>query len=77
MLESILTGAPLASRGVVVGVCTGEDALRPSMAINKELELRFVLGYTPLEFRDTLHQLAKVLIDPASDVAELASVAIG
>ncbi len=28
------------------------------MAINKEIELRFVVGYTPLEFRDTLHMLA-------------------
>ena len=29
------------------------------MAINKEIDLRFVLGYTPLEFRDTLHMLAE------------------
>ena len=36
----------------------GEDKIRPSMAINKEIELRFVVGYTPLEFRDTLHMLA-------------------
>jgi threonine dehydrogenase-like Zn-dependent dehydrogenase len=29
------------------------------MAINKEIDLRFVVGYTPLEFRDTLHMLAE------------------
>ncbi len=34
------------------------DAIRPVMAINKEVDLRFVVGYTPLEFRDTLHTLA-------------------
>jgi threonine dehydrogenase-like Zn-dependent dehydrogenase len=34
------------------------------MAINKEIDLRFVLGYTPLEFRDTLHMLAEGKIDP-------------
>ena len=36
------------------------------MAINKEIDLRFVLAYTPLEFRDTLHMLAdgKVSIGP-------------
>jgi threonine dehydrogenase-like Zn-dependent dehydrogenase len=36
------------------------------MAINKEIDLRFVVGYTPLEFRDTLHMLAegKVNADP-------------
>lgn len=33
------------------------DRLRPAMAINKEIELRFVVGYTPQ---------AKVLIDPKS-----------
>jgi threonine dehydrogenase-like Zn-dependent dehydrogenase len=34
------------------------------MAINKEIDLRFVLGYTPLEFRDTLHMLADGKVDP-------------
>jgi threonine dehydrogenase-like Zn-dependent dehydrogenase len=34
------------------------------MAINKEIDLRFVLGYTPLEFRDTLRMLAEGKIDP-------------
>ena len=34
------------------------------MAINKEIDLRFVFGYTPLEFRDTLHMLAEGKVDP-------------
>lgn len=38
------------SRVVVVGVCMEPNRLRPAMAINKEIELRFVIGYTPLEF---------------------------
>ena len=63
MIEGIVSSAPVASRVVVVGVCMGRDALRPSMAINKEVDLRFVLGYTPLEFRDTLHQLAEGTVD--------------
>jgi threonine dehydrogenase-like Zn-dependent dehydrogenase len=63
MIESIVSEAPLATRVVVVGVCMGADAFRPSMAINKELDLRFVLGYTPLEFRDTLHALAEGKVD--------------
>ncbi|MEO6511153.1 MAG: zinc-binding dehydrogenase, partial [Nocardioides sp.] len=63
MLEQVLTGAPLYSRVVVVGVCMGSDLIRPSMAVNKELDLRFVVGYTPLEFRDTLHALADGKID--------------
>ncbi|MET9257699.1 zinc-binding dehydrogenase [Streptomyces sp. NPDC003717] len=63
MLDSVLAGAPLHSRVVVVGVCMGEDVLRPSLAVNKELDLRFVVGYTPLEFRDTLHALADGTLD--------------
>jgi threonine dehydrogenase-like Zn-dependent dehydrogenase len=58
ILDGIVAAAPFFSRVVVVGVCMGEDRIRPSMAINKETDLRFVLGYTPLEFRDTLHMLA-------------------
>ena len=64
MLESILDGAPLFSRVVVVGVVVGNDQITPAMAINKEIDLRFVLGYTPLEFRDTLQMLAEGKIDP-------------
>jgi len=36
------------------------------MAINKEVDLRFVVGYTPLEFRDTLHMLAEGKIHAAA-----------
>ena len=43
----------------------GADRIRPAMAINKEIDLRFVLGYTPLEFRDTLHMLAEGKVDAA------------
>jgi len=64
VIESIIEGAPLFSRVVVVGVCVGPDRFRPAMAINKEIDLRFVVGYTPLEFRDTLHMLAEGEVDP-------------
>ena len=63
IIEQIVSGAPLFSRVVVVGVCMGADRMRPSMAINKEIELRFVVAYTPLEFRDTLHMLAEGKVD--------------
>ncbi len=64
-LPGIIASTPLFSRVVVVGVCMGQDKLRPSMAINKEIDLRFVVGYTPLEFRDTLHMLAEGKVDAA------------
>ncbi len=65
VIDDIISTAPLFSRVVVVGVCMGDDRIRPSMAINKEIDLRFVVGYTPLEFRDTLHMLAEGKVNPA------------
>jgi threonine dehydrogenase-like Zn-dependent dehydrogenase len=73
IIEQIITSAPLFSRVVVVGVCMGADKVRPSMAINKEIDLRFVLGYTPIEFRDTLHMLA----DGKVDVSPLITGTVG
>jgi len=64
VIENIIDGAPLFSRVVVVGVCVGPDRFEPALAINKEIDLRFVVGYTPLEFRDTLHMLAEGEVDP-------------
>jgi threonine dehydrogenase-like Zn-dependent dehydrogenase len=64
MIDGIIDSAPLFSRVVVVGVCVGPDRITPAMAINKEIDLRFVIGYTPLEFRDTLHMLAEGRVDP-------------
>jgi threonine dehydrogenase-like Zn-dependent dehydrogenase len=58
MIDGIIAGAPLSSRVVVAGVCMTPDTIRPAMAINKQVDLRFVVGYSPLEFRDTLHMLA-------------------
>jgi threonine dehydrogenase-like Zn-dependent dehydrogenase len=63
VLDDVITSTPLFSRVIGVGVCMGEDRIRPSMAINKEIDLRFVVGYTPLEFRDTLHMLAEGKLD--------------
>jgi len=73
IVDDIITSAPLFSRVVVVGVCMGADHIRPAMAINKEIDLRFVLGYTPLEFRDTLHMLA----DGKVNVAPLITGGVG
>jgi threonine dehydrogenase-like Zn-dependent dehydrogenase len=64
MLDSVISAAPLLSRIIGVGVCMGNDTIRPSMAINKEIDLRFVVGYSPLEFRETLHMLAEGKVDP-------------
>lgn len=66
VIEEIISTAPVFSRVVVVGVCMEPDRFRPAMAINKEIDFRFVLGYTPLEFHDALQLLAdgKVNAEP-------------
>ncbi|TFV58820.1 alcohol dehydrogenase [Mycobacterium sp. PS03-16] len=66
VIDGIIGAAPLQSRVIVVGVCMGADRLHPAMANGKEIDLRFVFGYTPLEFRDTLHMLAEGRLDASA-----------
>ncbi|BBY67800.1 dehydrogenase [Mycolicibacterium helvum] len=73
MIDGIVAAAPLNSRVVVVGVCMGSDQLRPAMALGKEIDMRFVFAYTPLEFRDTLYMLA----DGALDASALVTGKVG
>ena len=63
MIDGVLASAPLSARVIVVGVCMGADTIRPTMALSKEIDMRFVFGYTPLEFYDTLHMLADGKLD--------------
>lgn len=66
MIDGAIAAAPVASKVIVVGVCMGDDRLRPAMANGKEIDLRFVFGYTPLEFRDTLYLLADGKVDASA-----------
>ncbi len=63
VLQNIIDGAPLFSRVVVVGVCMQLDKIEPAMGNNKELDFRFTMGYSPLEYRDTLHMIANDLVN--------------
>ena len=63
IIDGLIAAAPLNTRVVVAGVCMEPDQIRPVMAINKEIDLRFVVGYGPLEFRHTLHLLAEGKVD--------------
>lgn len=58
VLNQIIDGAPLFSRVVVVGVCMQEDRIEPAIAIQKEIDLRFVFGHAPHEYRAALHMIA-------------------
>lgn len=59
VIETMMSGAQRGSRIVVVGVCMEQDHFRPFMGISKELAVQFVLGYTPEEFAQTLHNIAE------------------
>ena len=58
VVQQIIDGAPLMSRVVVVGVCMQVDRYEPALAVMKEIDLRFVINHTPLEYRDAVHMIA-------------------
>jgi threonine dehydrogenase-like Zn-dependent dehydrogenase len=64
MIDALVGQAPLRSRVIVVGVCMEPDTIRPAVAIGKEIDLRFVFGYDPAEFHQTLQWLASGRVDP-------------
>jgi threonine dehydrogenase-like Zn-dependent dehydrogenase len=59
VLQALAQAAPRGTRIVVAGVCMQTDAIEPFAFIAKEIELRFVLGYTPEEFAGSLTRLAE------------------
>lgn len=63
MLRQCIELAPLHGKIVVVGVCRPEDTLMPRIAIRKELNIQFVLGYSAEEFALVLDMLAAKRID--------------
>lgn len=65
MLDRAMRDAPPAARILVVGVCMENDSILPIIGINKELQIQFVLGYTPEEFNRTLGYIASGDIDVA------------
>lgn len=63
VLQSIVEGVPGGAQIIVAGVCMATDSIEPSLCINKQLDFRFVLGYSPQEFAATLHSIAEGRID--------------
>jgi threonine dehydrogenase-like Zn-dependent dehydrogenase len=65
VLDQLMAAAPRGTRIVVVGVCMEPDTIHPMLGIGKELNLQFVLGYTPDEFAATLRHIAEGTIPTA------------
>lgn len=63
IIDSALQAAPPRTRIVVVGVCMERDTITPFFGIGKELDLRFCLGYDPMEFQGSLRAIAEGEID--------------
>ncbi|MBR1164975.1 zinc-binding dehydrogenase [Bradyrhizobium elkanii] len=66
VLQQVFEGAPRSARVVVVGVCMETDKSEPMLGIIKELNVQYVLGYTPEEFAYSLRLIAEGKVDAAS-----------
>ena len=58
-----LAAGAAGTRLVVAGVCMQPDTVHPFFAIAKEINVQFVLAYTPDEFAESLRALAEGEID--------------
>lgn len=65
VIQKLIETSPIGSRIVVVGSCQEQDAIEPWIAISRQIELRFVVGYTYEEFSATLAAIAERRIDVA------------
>lgn len=63
IIDDVLLRARPGTRLVVAGVCMQPDMVHPFFAIAKEINVQFVLAYTPEEFGDSLRALAEGDID--------------
>jgi threonine dehydrogenase-like Zn-dependent dehydrogenase len=59
VIQQLAEAAPPGARIVVAGVCMETDRIEPLVYITKEIELRFVLGYSREEFARSLQNLAE------------------
>src|ERR1700758_4190693 len=68
IIQQLFEGAPRDARIVVVGVCMETDRSEPMLGIMKELNVQYVLGYTPDEFAASLRLIAEGQVDAAAMV---------
>jgi threonine dehydrogenase-like Zn-dependent dehydrogenase len=65
VIDQVMAAAPKDTRIVIVGVCMEPDTIHPLLGISKELNIQFVLAYTPDEFAATLRHIAEGAIPAA------------
>lgn len=77
VIQQIIQGAPKEARIVVVGVCMTPDTIEPFGALEKQLNVQFVIGETPDEFARAMRHIAEgeINVDPLiTDAVGLADV---
>lgn len=68
VIQQLIEAAPTGAQILVAGVCMQTDSIEPFLCINKQLELKFVLGYSPEEFATTLARIGDAKIDVAQAI---------
>jgi threonine dehydrogenase-like Zn-dependent dehydrogenase len=63
VLSQTITEVPTGSQIVVAGIPQGDESFSPMIAIAKELNVQFVLYYTPDEFAEALAAVASGQLD--------------
>jgi len=65
MIAATMRSAPSRSELVVVGLCMEPDVIEPTIAISRQLTVKFVLGWNGKEFAASLDGIASGAIDVA------------
>ena len=63
VLQNIIESVPVSTQVIVAGVCMETDKIEPFLCINKQIDFRFVLGYTAEDLAATLGNIANGKID--------------
>lgn len=63
MLNRLIDAAPRNAQIIVAGVCMVPDSIEPSLAINKELEIKFSMAFSADEFRQSMHRICEGELD--------------
>lgn len=63
MLHRLVLEAPKDARIIGTGIPAGEESFIPMLAISKELQLTFVIYYTPEEFAEALRMIRDGALD--------------
>ena len=74
VVQALALAAPVGTRIVVAGVCMETDHIEPLVLISKEIELRYVLGYTPDEFATSLRNLSEGVTRYANAITGVVSL---